>query len=65
MPSSVVQRFHYDRDRHILRVVYVSGMVYDYQDVPEAVYLEMKTATSKGEYLNYHIKGKYPFKKVS
>jgi hypothetical protein len=24
----------------------------------------MKSASSKGEYLNYHIKGKYPYEKV-
>jgi KTSC domain len=65
MPSSVVHRFHYDPAKHVLRVVYVSGLVYDYQDVPETVYLDMKAARSKGEYLNFYIKGKYPFKKIS
>jgi hypothetical protein len=64
MPSSVVARMHYDSQKHILTIVYVSGMVYNYKKVPESVYLEMKNASSKGEYLNYHIKGKYPYEKV-
>jgi hypothetical protein len=40
-------------------------MVYDYKKVPQEVYDEMKTAPSKGEYLNYHIKGKYQYEKVT
>jgi len=39
-------------------------MVYDYKDVPEAVYLAMKSSGSKGIYLNKHIKGHYDFEKV-
>lgn len=64
MPSSVVHRIHYDPQKHVLTVVYVSGNVYAYKDVPERVYKEMKTAHSKGEFLNYHIKGKYSYEKV-
>jgi len=55
---------HYDPQKHVLTIVYVSGNVYDYKDVPEQVYQEMKTAPSKGEFLNQHIKGKYRYKKV-
>jgi len=64
MPSSVIARMHYDPKKHVLTIVYVSGNVYDYKDVPETVYLQMKNASSKGEYLNEHIKGKYPYEKV-
>ena len=64
MPSTVVNRFSYIPESSILRVVFVSGMVYDYENVPEKVYKEMKAATSKGTFLNRFIKGHYPFKKV-
>jgi len=64
MPSSVVARMHYYAETKILRVVFVSGMIYDYLDVPEEVYMAMKTSGSKGIYLNTHIKGNYAFKKV-
>ena len=64
MPSSVVAGFTYDEKTSTLRVKYVSGMVYDYKNVPGKVYREMKAYQSKGTYLNYHIKGKYDFEKV-
>jgi hypothetical protein len=64
MPSSVVAAMKYDETASTLRIVYVSGMVYDYLKVPEKVYLELKNASSKGTYLNYNIKGKYKYRKV-
>lgn len=65
MPSSVVASMEYKADTATLRIGYVSGKVYDYEQVPENVYLEMKNASSKGTYLNRYIKGKYAFKKVN
>jgi len=65
MPSSVVSRFHYYPESATLRVVFVSGMIYDYKKVPERIYQDMKNATSKGTYLNKHVKGIYDFEKVS
>jgi hypothetical protein len=64
MPSSVVARIKYDNLSHTLRVIFVSGMVYEYKNVPEQIYSAMKMAFSKGTFLNKHIKGKYGFKKV-
>jgi hypothetical protein len=64
MPSSVVESFEYNLAKNILRVVYVSGRIYDYLNVPEDVYNEMKVTGSKGTFLNFHIKGNYRFKKV-
>jgi hypothetical protein len=54
----------YDPDSHTLRIIFVSGMVYDYLNVPEKVYREMKEASSKGTFLNRRIKTKFPFKKI-
>ena len=64
MPSSVVAAIRYDASSSTLRVVYVSGAVYDYKKVPEKIYNKMKAASSKGEYLNYHIKPNYKFEKI-
>lgn len=55
----------YNNISHTLRITYVSGMVYDYEDVPEAVFDEMKKASSKGEYLNHVIKKNYAYRKVA
>jgi len=64
MPSTVVAEISYDKPSHTLRVIYASGMIYEYKNVPEQIYADMKTAFSKGIFLNKHIKGKYEFVKV-
>jgi KTSC domain-containing protein len=65
MPSSVIAGIEYDGQSHTLRVIYVSGIGYDYKNVPEEIYRAMKTAFSKGIFLNKYIKGKYEFKKIA
>jgi hypothetical protein len=64
MPSSVVAHIEYDSHLSTLRVIYVSGMIYEYKNVPAEVFTEMKNAFAKGVFLNKHIKGKYPFEKI-
>jgi hypothetical protein len=64
MPSSVVAAIKYDAHASTLRVTYVSGMVYDYKNVPEEVYQAMKISFSKGVFLNQYVKGKYEFEKI-
>ena len=64
MPSSVVAAIRYDATISTLRVIYVSGSVYDYKQVPEKIYKEMRTASSKGEFLNKRIKPNYEFEKI-
>jgi len=64
MSSSVVVAIRYDPSSSTLRVTYVSGLVYDYRNVPETVYAEMKLATSKGAFFDDNIKGKYEFERV-
>jgi hypothetical protein len=64
MPSSVVAALSYRPQESTLRVVFVSGKIYDYKNVPEEVYLQMKSARSKGKYLNEYIKRNYSFKQI-
>lgn len=64
MPSSVVSTMSYNADTSTLRVVFVSGKIYDYKNVPEEVYHAMKTSASKGTYLNQHIKAHYEYEKI-
>lgn len=65
MPSTVIKTYSYNPEREILRIVYVSGAVYDYYDVPLEVYEEFRTAFSKGIFLNQKIKPFYAFEKKS
>ena len=64
MPSLVIASMNYDSALCVLTVKFVSGMVYKYLDVPEEVFVAMKTSFSKGAFLNQNIKGKYHFEKI-
>jgi hypothetical protein len=64
MPSSVISAIIYNPALSTLRVIFVSGAIYDYKNVPEKVYQAMKVSGSKGTYLNEHIKGNYEFEKI-
>nr|WP_295867302.1 KTSC domain-containing protein [uncultured Chitinophaga sp.] len=61
MPSSVIRTYHYDALHAVLRIVFVSGAVYDYEAVPESLYEAMKKTKSKGIFFNQYIKDKFKF----
>lgn len=63
MPSTVIKSFSYDEATQILQITFVSGLVYDYLDVPPNIYHTMKQSTSKGIYFNRNIKDKFSFVK--
>ena len=54
MPSTVIRRFQYDPDRQALDVVFTTGRVYRYRDVPPAVAEAFRAAFSKGRFFNAH-----------
>lgn len=64
MPSSVVNKYLYFPETKILRIIYQSGAVYDYLEVPSEIFERFKTVQSKGRFLNYVIKPKFKYKKV-
>jgi hypothetical protein len=64
MPSTVISAFHYDSKRRVLQIIFISGSVYEYINVPEAVYTAMQGSFSKGIYFNKHIKDHFSFKKI-
>ena len=59
--SSNIAGFCYDEASQTLIVEFNSGVRYDYYDVLQHVYDEMKLADSKGKYLNAKIKGVYRY----
>jgi hypothetical protein len=59
--SSNVAGFSYDEAEQVLTVEFNSGSRYDYYDVPENVFEGMKSADSKGRYLNTEVKGHYRY----
>lgn len=64
MPSSVVHHFIYFPDTEILRIIYQSGAVYDYFDVPSRIVENFGKAKSKGSFLNKVIKPGFKYNKV-
>lgn len=63
MPSSVIQKYYYKPELQILTIVYVSGAVYDYLEVPQEVFDDFRAAYSKGIYLNKNIKPNFRYEK--
>lgn len=59
--SSNIVRFAYDAQTQILAVEFKNGGTYNYFDISEAVFEQMKTAPSKGQFLAQQIKGKYRY----
>lgn len=64
MPSTVISKFYYNTVTCTLRIIFVTGMVYDYKNVPREVYEEIRASFSKGIYFNQYIKGIYEFEKI-
>ena len=64
MPSSVIRRFVYDEAARRLRIVFVSGDVYEYEEVPPGVIADFRAAPSKGRFFGPHIRDRYPYRRV-
>jgi hypothetical protein len=65
MPSTVIAKMEYNKETETLRIWFVSGLVYEYKQVPEKIFRAMQRAGSKGTFLNQFIKGHYEFEKIS
>ena len=48
----------------VLTVEFKNGGTYNYYDVPQAVFEQMKAAPSKGEFLARNIKGAFRYARV-
>ncbi len=62
--SSNIQSVGYDASTSTLEVEFHGGSIYQYFSVPEPTYQALMAATSKGAYLNKHIKNRYRFKQL-
>lgn len=63
MPSTVIKKYEYHPEKQILTIEYVSGLRYDYLNVPQNVFDDFRGTFAKGIFLNKHIKGKFDFVK--
>ena len=59
--SSNIARYAYDPESYVLAVEFINGGIYNYFDVPEAVFEQMQAAPSKGQFLAQQIKDSYRY----
>lgn len=59
--SSNVARFKYDEMGQVLTVEYISGITYNYYDVPLFVFEQMRYSSSKGVFIAENLKGVYRY----
>lgn len=57
--SSMITSFGFDPNVSTLEIEFKRGVVWQYFDVPESVYYEMKAASSCGKFFHANIKGQY------
>ena len=62
--SSNIARYRYEEKTHVLTVEFNSGGTYNYYDVPQRVYEQMKGENSKGRFHAQNIKGIYRYARV-
>lgn len=59
--SSNISSIGFDEESNTLEVEFRSGAIYQYFDVPLAVFEGLSDADSKGQYFAQHIKGYYRY----
>lgn len=57
--SSNLKSIGYDSNTSTLEVEFNNGAIWQYYDVLESTYYELKSASSVGKYFNANIKGSY------
>lgn len=57
--SSMIKSFGFDNSSSTLEVEFSSGVIWQYFDVAESTYYEMKSAGSCGKFFHANIKGQY------
>ncbi|MCK1541549.1 KTSC domain-containing protein [Bradyrhizobium sp. 160] len=65
MPSSVIRFFRYAPDTRELKVTFVSGRLYVYEDVPADVAAAFSQARSKGSFFNREIRDRYAYRDIT
>lgn len=63
--SSMIHAVGYDAETQTLEVIFNSGGIYRYEDVPPEEYEGLMNAESKGRYMRANIIDVYPYYRVS
>ena len=62
--SSNISSAGYDEAAETLEVEFNNGTIYQYYNVPAAMYEQFRQAGSKGQFLNTYIRNAYPYSRV-
>lgn len=62
--SSNVASIGYDLSSETLEVEFLNGSIYQYYNVPSNIFEQFRIESSKGKFLNTHIKNFYPYSRV-
>ena len=62
--SREIEWIGYEEKSEMLQVEFISGGIYQYEKVPQKIYLEFLNADSHGCYFEEHIKGQFTTKKI-
>ena len=62
--SSLLSWLDYSADERRLRLGLRDGQVYDFLQVPSAIYNKLLTASSKGRYFNEHIRNHFQYQRL-
>lgn len=57
--SDNIHAVGYNPEEQILRILFKTGITYDYLNVPKAIYSALLASTSKGQFFHKHIKPRY------
>ncbi len=62
--SSNIERIGYDSSSSTLRIEFKQNRTYDYTNVPEYIFNELRNASSVGSYHARNIKNIYPYTEI-
>jgi hypothetical protein len=62
--SREIEWIGYEHRSHMLQVEFIAGPIYQYQSVPEWLYLDFLAAASHGRFFQEHIKDKFEYRRI-
>jgi hypothetical protein len=62
--STNIAEIGYDEPRRVLEVLFKTGNIYQYFEVPLQEYQALMGASSHGQYLNSSIKGRFRYARI-
>ena len=63
--SSTIKKIGYDSSRQVLRVMFQTGSVYEYDNVPPSIMRDIMASPSKGTYFKRNVQGVYDSRRLS